>query len=500
MFTLPWVTPRAGRFLITVLLVVKIGLLAFNAIVFDSKPYDVGHHSDRALFAGLRPGKMAYNPPPYYFPAKLLHRPEDVPLVERSSETIGEDEEAVQSRAERQTRQTRAEKQFRAKLIAFLRYTNIFWVGLFYIAWIWQSFPRIFRGFQPWFLASLLLLAMPGYQKLGVMTHPDNMFAGTSAVAIATWLTLRERYLAGKLPTLPQLLGFAFAIGLTALTRPFAAVPVAVLSVVMVVYVWRSVSGRLMAALPRTVLVGIIIGVMSLSWYVYRWKASGEVTNAYRTGYISKFEKRRKNFDYKAYYTSLNLKDLILDPSRKMGDGDAGVYADTPLANSFFTLLYSEIWGDQWLYFSGPKLKDNKVWAKRVLLACALPVPPLTLVLGLLSLWSRIGEARKKLLEAAPQKLLDRARLVLVELEVPLVLFSIALIGAALFMYWQGGPALLPGKNSTVKFIYIATLFPPALGIIFSRRLPPVVFNLLAGYFLFLFVVAYPVAVYWPAN
>jgi len=101
MLRVPLVTPRSGRFLIAVLFGIKLALLVWNAAAFDGKPYDVGHHSDRALFGGLRPGKMAYNPPPYYFPALLLKRPADVPLVERSSETIGEDEEAVQSRAER---------------------------------------------------------------------------------------------------------------------------------------------------------------------------------------------------------------------------------------------------------------------------------------------------------------------------------------------------------------------------------------------------------------
>jgi len=419
-----------------------------------------------------------------------------------------------------------------------LRYTNIFWVGLFYLTWIYYSFPRLLRGFQPWFLASLLLLVMPGYQKLGVMSHPDNMFAGTAGAAIAMWLYIRERWQARTAAAMPieaapseispasrdaaasvpsadaaraadlaassqprlalsHLIGFALAIGLMALTRPFAAVPTAVLSVVCAVYVLRSARGSLLRQLPRLLLVGTIIGVMSVSWYAYRWKKSGEVTNAYRTGYISKFEKRRANFDYRSYYTTLNLHDLIVDPSRKMGDGE-GVYADTPLANSFFTLLYSEIWGDQWLYFSGPKMRDNKVWPKRMLLVCALAVPPTMLVLGLLSLWALIGRIRKKAQDTSPSPFFRRLLLLLAAFEPELVLLSIALLGAALFVYWQGGPALLPGKNSTVKFIYIATLFPPAIALVFGRRLRPVVFNVLSGYFLVLYVVAYPVAMYWP--
>ncbi len=498
MLRLPYITPRSGRFLIAVLLCIKLALLIWNAAVFDSKPYDVGHHSDRALFGGLRPGKMAYNPPPYYFPALLLDRPDDVPLVERSSETIGEDEEAVQSRLERSTPATKSEKRFRDRLIRVLRYTNIFWVGLFYVAWIYCAFPRLLQGFRPWFLASLLLLALPGYQKLGVMTHPDNMFTGMASVAICCWLFLHERHTKSQPIKLWHLLGFAVAIGVMALTRPFAAVPVAVLSVVAAVYVARSVAWRWKQLLPRLALVALIIGVLSTSWYAYRWKASGEVTNAYRTGYIAKFEKRRDNFNYFKYYTTLNLRDLIEDPSRKMGDGDAGVYADTPLANSFFTLLYSEIWGDQWLYFSGPKMKDNKVWPKRMILTCALATPLLALgfgVLMLVDLGKRLWQAWKT---SRGGRFVARVAGLCAGFERELALLAIVSLGAAAFIYWQGGPALLPGKNSTVKFIYIATLFPPTMALLFSRRVKPVTFNLLSGYFLILFIAAFPFAMYWP--
>ena len=504
MLRLPFVTPRSGRFLIALLLCIKLALLVWNAAVFDGRPYDVGHHSDRALFGGLRPGKMAYNPPPYYFPALLLKRPPDVPLVERSSETIGEDEEAIQSRKERTTPANLSERRFRNRLIEELRYTNIFWVGLFYVGWIWYAFPRLLGSFQGWFLASLLLLAMPGYQKLGVMTHPDNMFAGCASLAICGWLFLRERWQRSQsVPPQPgygfkHLIGFALAIGLMALTRPFAAVPVAVLSVVATVYVVRLTGLHWKQLLPKLALVGVIVAVMSTSWYVYRWKHSGELTNAYRTGYISKFEGRRANFNYFKYYTTFNLTDLIDDPSRKMGDGGESVYADTPLANSFFTLLYSEVWGDQWLYFSGPKMRDLKVWPKRLILTCALLVPPIMAGLGGLFLWDMLRRAREQLRATKDHSVVRRLLELAATLERELVLLAIAVLGAALFIYWQAGPALLPGKNSTVKFIYIATLFPPTLALVFSRRMKPLTFNLLSGYFLILFIAAFPFAMYWP--
>jgi hypothetical protein len=502
----PQITPRSARFLIAVLLAVKLALLVWNAVVFDGTTYDTGHHSDRALFGGMRPGKMAYNGPVYYFPAKLLKRPENVPLVERSSETIGDDPEAVRSRQERETRSTRAERRFRAQLLEVLRYSNIFWVGAFYIGWICYALPRLLRDYRAHFLAALLLLAMPGYQKLGVMSHPDNMFAGMAALAVCGWLFLRERWLSAQASGAPEprygflhLLGFAFVIGLTALTRPFAVVPVAVFSIVLLVYSWRRYGSDFKRLLPRAALLITLVGVMSTGWYVYRWRASGEVTNAYRTGYIARFEARRANFDYVSYFTKLNLRDLISDPSRRMEKGGDSVYADTPLANSFFTLLYSEVWGDQWLYFSGPRMRDYKVWPKRVILSVALLVPVIVIGLGGTFLWHLAVRARALAL-SAPPPWWQRLRSMLRELEPELVLLSLAGLGAALFVYWQAGPALLPGKNSTVKFIYIASLFPPAIALLFRRPLPALIFNLLSAYFLILYIAAFPIAMYWPKE
>jgi hypothetical protein len=494
MLKLPMITPRSGRFVIGILLCMKLALLLWNAAVFDGTTYDSGHHSDRALVGGLRPSKLAYDPPPYYLPALLLKRPANVPLLERHAETSGEHDEVVQPRLERASR---SEKKFRERLLTLLRYSNVFWLGLFYLGWICYAFPRLLGGFQPWFLSSLLLLAMPGYQKLGVMTHPDNMFAGCAALAICGWLLLRERW-RGSGYGLKHLVGFALAIGLLALTRPFAVVPVAVLSVVAAVYVLRLTGPRWKELLPKLALVGVLVGVMSSGWYIYRWQQSGELTNAYRTGYIAQFEKRRESFSFSKYYLSFKLADLLDNPSRQVDDGGESVYPNTPLADSFFSLLHSEIWGDQWQYFSGPKGKDYKVWPKRLIAACALLVPPIMIGLGGMLLWDMQRRAREQLRATKDRQPLQRLLELASMFEKELVLLAITTLGAALFVYWQAGPALLPGNNSTVKFIYIATLFPPALALIFSRPLAPVTFNLLAGYFWFLYLAAFPFAMYWP--
>ena len=506
MHRLPFIAPRAGRFVVGVLFSLKILLLAWNAIVFDTRGYDHTHHADRALFGGLRVSKMAYNPPPYYLPALLLPRPADVPLIERNPETAGDDEEAVQAREERRVPTTASERRHRAALLALLRYTNVLYVGAFYWLWIYFSFPRLLPGPGAWFLASVLLLALPGYQKLGVMTHPDNLFAATSAACAAGWLGLRERWTRRSAGVDTNGVGFwhlawlALAIGAAGLTRPFAIVPVLVFSGVLVVYV-RRLEGPTIAW-PRMLLRAgallTVIGALSLGWYVYRWSRSGEVTNAYKTAYMARFEKHKKDFDFVGYFTRFRLGDLLENPNRQMAKDKDRPIPDNPRANTFFTLLYSEFWGDHWLHFSGPAKKETKLWPKRVVLTTALAVPFVllwALVQRSRDIWKN---ARATLGKVGARPFVSRALELGTVFEREIVLLGLAGFGAALFVYWQTGPALLPGKNSTIKFIYVATFVPPGIALLFGRRMQPLTFNVLAAYFLTLFIAAFPVAMFWP--
>ncbi|HYP91197.1 MAG TPA: hypothetical protein VEQ59_23690, partial [Polyangiaceae bacterium] len=176
------ITPRTGQLLIALLLLVKLLLLVWNAAVFDGRSFDTEYHADRAVFGGLKASRTTHDGPLYYLPARLAPRPYGVEPIERA--TAAEEGEPQDVRAERPPRLARAEKAYRAELLDLLRYTNVLWLGAFYGLWIYWLFPRLLRGFQPWFLASLLLLALPGYQKLGVVAHPDNLFAATSALSL----------------------------------------------------------------------------------------------------------------------------------------------------------------------------------------------------------------------------------------------------------------------------------------------------------------------------
>ncbi len=489
---LPAVGPRSGRLLIALLLGIKLLLLLWNAIVFDGKSYDASYHADRAVFAGLRPSSTTHDGPLYYLVAGLVPRSDEVPRISRA--TTGEEGELDTAAPTKPPRQGREEKAFRAELLDVLRYTNVLWVGAFYLLWIYWLFPRLLPGFRAWFLASLLLLALPGYQKLGAMSHPDNLLLASSAAALGCWLFMRDRWLRAGTRVVPwrHLLGFALSIGLLAASRWSAIALVAVLAVLCVVYAVRSSAGRLLALAPRLLASGALIGLLGFSWYGYVRASAAGREPATQVSYFPRYNQDRSGFDYAAYYASFRVGQLL-------GLGDAPeASAPSSMANSFFTLLYSDTWGDEWRAFSSSRAKGAKNTPIRALLGAALPLLPIgfgLIALGVASLVRRIRAGDEPPAESATPGSLPR----LVELEPALVVLAIVALGAAVFMYWQGKPGLFPGDNSTVKFSYVAWLFPPVIALMFTRELRPSVFSLLTGYIFALYVLAFPVAMYWPA-
>jgi hypothetical protein len=476
------------------LLGLKLVLLIWNAAVYDRRTLDAEYHADRALFGGLRASDTTHDGPLYYLPALLLPRPDVTPLARA---TTGEEDEPAGPSAARPPRIGRAEKALRADLLDWLRYSNVLWLGAFYVVCIYQVFSRLLTGFRPWFLASLLLLALPGYQRLGALSHPDNAFVTTASLALWAWLVVRERWQRGRVelaepparearPREPlrfvHLALFALSIGVMSLTRSFAAVPAAVLAVVCVVYTLRSVRGKWAKRWPRLLGVVAILGVLGSAWTINVRRA---MPLREPPSYFPTLHHSRAGFAYGRYYRSFRLGALL--------HLDAAPAAR--LENSFFTLLYSDTWGDQWSAFSNGRDKDGKEWAVRALLGAALAVPPLVLTLGVAWLVSLAGRVRSA---AASGRTSSGRRSALGELEPELVLAALVVLGSGSFAYWQATSGLLPGDNSTVKFSYVATLFPPALALIWRRELTPNQFGLVSSYLLSLNVIAFPVAMYWP--
>ncbi|HYP86794.1 MAG TPA: hypothetical protein VEQ59_01540, partial [Polyangiaceae bacterium] len=249
-------------------------------------------------------------------------------------------------------------------------------------------------------------------------------------------------------------------------------------------YAVRSARGDVVQLALRAAAVLAVIGVLGLSWQSQVRKAARAQASDHAASYFPQFAAERSDFNYGRYYASFRVKQLL--------DGDKEA-AETTVVNSFFTLLYSETWGDQWSTFANPRARDGKGSAKRALLGAALAVPPLSVALAVAALAAFVGRARKQT-EAERPPLLAR----LDELEPKLLLLALVVCGGAAFVIWQGGPALLPGDNSTVKFGYLATLIPPAIALLFAQPLRRPSFQVLSGYFLALYVIAFPVAMYYP--
>ena len=503
MSRLPAVTERSGRFIVAVLVCLKLMLLVWNASVYDGVTYQPERHADRALPGDSELGALSYDPPLYYLPARLLARPAEATPPPSAEEPRGRSARNARKQAAKQEQASRAER------LDVLRYTNVLWMGFFYVAWIYYAFARLLRDRQAWFLASLALLAIPGYQKLAAMSHPDNLFAAASALSVCAWLWLRERWQATSVPSdakqpaattarsVCYLACFALFVGLVGLTRPLALAFVAPLTLVALAYAARFSANGWRQFLGRAVLVISLVGALSASWYVARWQKSGVVLTSVPAEVSAVYEPLRHDFSYAHYFLSFYPAQLLDDPNVGFGAAPPGTNARSAPVNSFLTLLHSEVWGDHWLSFSGAKQKDTKVWAKRISMGTALLAPVITLLLLVAWLWS-FGKRSSKLWQAGGTTLANRLRTLGVTLETELVLGAISVLGAALFVWWQTGPALLPGDQSSLKFIHVAAFFPPAIALLLSRPIAKPATVLLAAYALVLFMAAFPVAMYYP--
>ncbi len=433
------------------LIFVKLAITGMNVWTFDGSVYDQEHHLWRAHYAGFNLTKMAYNPPPYYFPAAPIR------LV---NWLTGND------------------ANLDRWLLVGLRATNVGWLAVFYLTWIRYNLPRLLPDWRGRALASLWLLALPGYQKLAVMVHPDNAFAALAAVTLAAWFYTSEKPATERSSWGP----LALATGFVGLTRPFAIVPVAVF---WLAGVMRMLGGFVLPdrrTLRPLLYFTVIIGVLAGGWQVARAVAASTVLDAYSDKYIAQFEPYRAGFDFEHYFTSFYFEDLTNKPNRLIAGGThAAPKRQDRHGNSFFTILYSEVWGDHWLYFSGKREKETKAVVKRHILQAAL-VP---------SIWW-IGRTLVGMGAVTVRWIRGPRR------PAELIVLASFVMGVAMYLWWQTGPALLPGKNSTIKFIYNAQLFPLSLVLAYTVRPSRVEVAITVAVLLLLFGLTLPFVLYLP--
>jgi hypothetical protein len=457
----PWISQRTARVVIGVALVIKLLIVVWNAVTYNNTTYDFHRHKGRAAAAGLRVSKSTYNQPLYYL--QCLPFVEDIQKAKIKEGYTHRD------------------------LINFLRFANVPYIFLFYILWLYFIIPRLIPDWKAASIASMVLLGFPGFQKLAVMSHPDNLVLALSAAGIAFWLWFRGRSFTTAWRDWAAVIGFGVIVGLLGLTRPFAAAPVFVLSVAGVLAIAQGRRLFSVGFLSRAAVFTLIVGTLSLSWFVYRWHETGWIKAGYDENWVGQFRPYRKDLDRVHYFTSFYFADLIREPNML---NEAFGYNGKPkvtndMSNSFLTIAYSEFWGDHWLYFSSSRWRtEQKLWPKRVLFVVAFLILPLLAV----RFFGGVRTSMRRMIRREPDGDVDAL----------LVLY--VLLGGALYFYWLTGEALLPGANTPIKFIYNAHLMPVIVAIAFLNDLGPRRYNAWFVYSALVFITALPVATFWPTR
>jgi hypothetical protein len=263
--------PRA-RLLVGLLLLVKLGVTAWNCHSFGEEIYDQRHHAWRARTAGLEVTWLSYNGPVYYMP--VLPALVAGPL----------DDDAR---------------------LHFLRWTNLLHLAVTYGLWIYFLFPRLIPDERGRVLASVVLLLLPGFQKLAAMVHPDNLLVSSTTVSLALWLLLRDRLRADP-SRLPRglLAAMTLSLAVLGLSRPFALAP---LLVIWAAVVRELVRGRRLftrAALVPVAAFSLAAAFFPVGWQLGRWLSSGHLTDVYGEEYMERFEEHRAGFDRGSYLTT----------------------------------------------------------------------------------------------------------------------------------------------------------------------------------------------------
>lgn len=466
------------------LLIVKIIVAGANAFTFDIRDqYDAGMHFSRTATCGIYTSERYYNPPGYYLlacPAVVGALASEVDLLAEARAVFAGDTsfDQIIDKYKHNIKAEYLSVNFARPIYHTLNVIMLFglyWFCAFYI------FPKFLPSVMSAVTASVILFALPGFQKLAAMTHPDNLFVFLTILMFALWCRFAAR---GELK-LREAVILGLLAGAAALTRPFSIVPVGAMGAVLALETWIAIRGSNKDLRRRFVIrllaFALVAGSLGGAWWGYRYVATGTVVAMFASEHevASTFESREKDFDYGAFYSTFHIADLLETPNRTFGDG--GTDWRVSNNNSFFTLFYSDFWGDHWLYFSGPRLVEAKAGVKRALLAYALLVTPLLLYCAFRGLW-----------------VTGRQVLAGQEWTHQLFVILVAVGSVVVYMVWTATHGVEPGKNSAIKFIYLAYAIPFLLmlvgaGLPIGRTAGRVGLALS----LVLFAVAFPVSLYW---
>ncbi len=476
-------SPRGARLLLGFLIVFKLAISAYNVAAYDQTPPDWEAHAERVMRGEASPKSCPDAPHLYYLTAR--------PYVELQKLLGAPTPEA-------------------SDLAEYLRWTNLAFLGVFYWCWVFCIFPRVAGNYRAATAASLTLLAIPSYQRLTASAQPENALVCLSTVCMAAWLWLRWGHpprapgdAAGRWRRVAAMVVLGCATILAAFTRPFGLVPAAVFFGALLVELGRGrrllSRGFLGAAVPALALAAALAG----TWQGYPRSGPEPESLGANAKAKGRGAPRHASPEPKLDLATFRLSALLSTPNRRMREelpppstrvqpGSPKPSRKTPpvskprqTANtntsSYFTLLYSEIWGDHWLSFSGRRQTDNKIWPKRILFVVALPLLPLLAIRFGHGTWRTIRQFRPRLgrgLEA-------------------LLVLAFCLVGSYLYLSWQLGEGMQASRGASVQFRSFAFLVPFVIATCSVPRIGKLRFNLWLAYLLTLFMAAFSLAVFW---
>ncbi len=457
---LPDVYPRRLGVLLVAALMLKLTVTFWNAFTYDiESQYDTPRHALRTGTCGMYTDVLYYNPPLYYMagcPAMVIGILTRVDVQAQIIDPLWEGKSLSEIKDDLKT-STDYLSIVDSSGGQFLRLMNWAMLAGFYGIWMFILFPRVLGpGFLA-FGASLFLLALPGYQKIGAMVNSDNLFVFLTTLSFLLYVGLLDK----ARITVRDMVIMGLAIGALGLTRPFAIVPMALIGGGMAWRMWRSTAfsflpSRLFPVLSRYAVFALLVVAISSSWWIYRQAITGDAFKRYPDDYKEVIAPHVKapyvdRFDHWRFYTTFHIRELLQVPNRRIDEART----DTPdpsvepwqqtLNHSFATLFFSDFWADHWLYFSGPEKhgEDRNVFFKRALLSYALLITPIMLVMGAAGLW-QIGASAVRS----------------GDLEEKGVFVLMSVLSIILYVYWQATEGMEPGKNTSVKFIYVAYFMP----------------------------------------
>lgn len=496
------VYPWRARFLLGALFTIKLVVTFFNAVAYNAeRQYDPGSHFPAISTCGFYTSVRSYNPPLYHWlscPVVVATHIAWLPgrMAEfrttpaARSDLLAAAKAKAFAKFEAETLERDLLPFVESGPVAAARTWNFVFLAAFYGLACFFLFPAFLSDWRACLFASIVLLALPGYQRLAATVNPENLLNfGALAGFVALYVVMKS-----SLSSCARLLAAFGVISALTLTRPLAIVPAAVYSAYIALKpIVRGHISAWRASLRTYALLFAAIAVVGSSWWMYRVAVLGP-DQAFRAAphwYLEKYATRAATFDYTGFYTKTYFNDLFQTPSRLADASDppcAQNYDTCSGKNdSFFTLLFSETYGEHWLYYSGPPEHDKKVEFKRAALAFGAVFTPLLLVMFLLGNWRAMTERIAGLLPDARMERLEWA-----------VVALIGIGGFVAYMTWQITAGLEPGKNSSVKFTYFAFAVPFLL-IFVGRGFPKV--DVLAKPLVALSMIGYavllPIAAFW---